>query len=132
MWDVVKYSDDTYEVLHSATYFNNDELVPEWVALNPTSQNTVGLWLNQADSYAMAAFTANSAFEAVKIPVAWSSIPAQSKAATFEFALYAFDDNFDKTLEGTPIATVTRTPAGDEATGYTLEFEEQEEYCRTL
>ncbi|MCR5056920.1 MAG: discoidin domain-containing protein [Clostridia bacterium] len=123
---VVKYTDDTYEVLHSATYFNNDELVPEWVALNPTSQNTVGLWLNQADSYAMAAFTANSAFEAVKIPVAWSSIPSQSKAATFEFALYAFDDNFDKTLEGTPIATVTRTPAGDEATGYTLEFEEQE------
>ena len=123
---VVKYSDETYEVLHSATYSNNDELVAEWVANNPASQNTVGLWLNQADSYAYAAFTATAPFEAVKIPVAWSSIPTQGKAATFEFALYKFVNNFDESLQGTPIATVNRAPQGDEATGYGLEFTEQE------
>ncbi len=122
---VVMYSDHTLEVLHSATYSNSDELVAEWVANNPSSANTVGLWLNEGDSYAMAAFTANAPFEAVKFPAAWSSKTSEGKTATFEVALYAFVNNFEESVAGEPIAILQRSPAGDEATGYGLEFEEQ-------
>ena len=122
---IAKYADNTYEIFYAGAYMNDDTLIPEWAAENPSSANNVGLWLNQADSTAAAAFTANAAFDAVKIPIAWSSRIDNSQSVTFEFALYAFEYNVAYSLEKDPIATVTRNPEGDEAAGYTLEFDEQ-------
>ncbi|MBQ7445456.1 MAG: hypothetical protein IJS71_05930, partial [Clostridia bacterium] len=118
---IVHYSDDTYEILYEGDYYNDDTVLPKWFSVKEDSKNAIGLWLNQADSYAAAIFTAEAPFDAIKIPAQWSSRPDGGKPATFEVALYKFVYNFEESIKLTPIASVVRTPAGDEGAGFILD-----------
>ena len=120
---IVHYADDTYELLYQGDYYNDDTA---WFPVKEDSTNAIGLWLNQADSYAAAIFTANGPFDIISIPAQWSSRPDGGKPATFEVALYKYVYNFEESIKLTPIASVIRTPDGDEPGGFALKGFEAE------
>ena len=123
---IAYYADETYEILYEGDYYNDDTVLPKWFPVKEDSTNAIGLWLNQADSYAAAIFSSDAPFDAIKIPAQWSSRPDGGKPATFEVALYKFVYNFEESIKLTPIASVVRTPAGDEGAGFILDGFEAE------
>ncbi len=115
---VAKFTDETTKVFHSAHYYNNDEIVPQWG--NISTGLNVGQWLKQVGDYSAAAFTANAPFAGVKVPQIWAS----SETVTFDLSLFTFESSVATSLTGTPVATTRIENALDMPAGAQLTFDE--------
>ena len=118
---VAKFSDNNTKVIHTAHYHNDDALITQWV--NVSSGFGVGQWLQSAGCYSAAAFTANAPFDGVQIPQMWSSRIDAGKSVTFDLSIYAFNGTVANSVAGTPLATKTINPEGDQASGNQLTFD---------
>ena len=85
---VAQFTDDTTKVIHSAHYYNDDDVHAHWGNIsNGTSE---GQRLDFEGAYSAAAFTANAPFEGVQVPVVWCSNNNMSKTISFDFLFYSF------------------------------------------